>query len=158
MASQRQIQDKRESTQEDSLGIEDAEQVSISAIGKQLTKLGRSLSKSEDLDYLEALDTVVDILEQKPQKIDTKQAMTTIDLWYEILHKSEDSSLKAISIELKDLKQLLKKDKIKSADLSQKMIEIGTLTTAIAATAGRGFKGVINKLGKVLITFGKSLA
>lgn len=278
MASQRQIQDKRESTQEDSLGIEDAEQVSISAkaeekpkrseklpkladpnptddveaaqkleslsqllkgeistvdpdaalktidalhslvktaqqpaateiatglkelqkllkrkeptghelgelighlgeqttqiatqsapglktplqhLGKQLTKLGRSLSKSEDLDHLEALDTIVDILEQKPKKIDLKHAVTTIDLWYEILHKSEDSSLKAIAIELKDLKQLLKKDKIKSADLSQKMIEIGTLTTAVAATAGRGFKGVINKLGKVLITFGKLLA
>lgn len=127
-------------------------------LGKQLNKLGRSLSKSEDLEYLEGLDEIVDILEQKSKKIALKDATTSIDLWYGILHKSEDNSLKAIATELKDLKQLLKKDKLKGADLSQKLIQIGDLTTATAATAGRGFKGVIQKLGKVLSTFGKSLA
>jgi hypothetical protein len=127
-------------------------------LGKQLTKLGRSLSKSEDLEHLEALDTVVDLLEQKPKKIEIEQAMKTIDRWYEILHKSEDNHLKAIATELKDLTQILKGDKIKAADISQKLIQIGDLTTAIAATAGRGFKSVIQKLGKVLSTFGKSLA
>jgi hypothetical protein len=126
-------------------------------LGKQLNKLGRSLSKSENLEYLEGLDAIVDILEQKPKKIDLKHATISIDLWYEILHKSEDKSLKAIATELKDLKQLLKADKSKAADLSQKLIQIGDLTTATAATAGRGFKGVIQKLGKVLSTFGKSL-
>ena len=126
-------------------------------LGKQLNKLSRSLSKSEDLEYLEGLDAIVDILDQKPKKIDLKHAVTAIDLWYEILHKSEDKSLKAIATELKDLKQLLKADKPKGADLSQKLIQIGDLTTATAATAGRGFKGVIQKLGKVLSTFGKSL-
>jgi hypothetical protein len=126
-------------------------------LGKQLTKLGRSLSKSDDLDHLAALDAVVDILEQKPKKIDLKHAVTTIDLWYEILHKSEDNSLKSIATELKNLKQLLREDKVKGTDLSQKLIQIGDLTTATAATAGRGFKSVIQKLGKVLSTFGKSL-
>lgn len=127
-------------------------------LGKQLTKLGRSLSKLEDLEYLEGLDAIVDILEQKPKKIDLKYATVSIDLWYEILHKSEDNGLKAIATELKDLKQLLKADKPKGADLSHKLIQIGDLTTVTAATAGRGFKGVIQKLGKVLSTFGKSLA
>ena len=126
-------------------------------LGKQLNKLGRSLSKSEDLEYLEGLDAVVDIIEQKPNKIDLKQSTKSIDMWYEILHKSEDKSLKAIATELKDLKQLLKAEKPKAADLSQKLIQIGDLTTATAATAGRGFKGIIQKLGKVLSTFGKSL-
>ncbi len=126
-------------------------------LGKQLNKISRSLSKAEDLEYLEGLDAVVDILEQKPKKIDLKHATTSIDIWYEILHKSEDPSLKAIAIELKDLKQLLNGDKLKAADLSQKLVQIGDLTTATAATAGRGFKGVIQKLGKVLSTFGKSL-
>jgi hypothetical protein len=127
-------------------------------LGKQLNKFGRALSKSEDLEYLEGLDAVVDIIEQKPNKIDVKQSTKSIDVWYEILHKSEDKSLNAIATELKDLKQLLKADKPKGADLSQKIIQIGDLTTATAATAGRGFKGVIQKLGKVLSTFGKSLA
>lgn len=126
-------------------------------LGKQLNKLGRSLSKSEDLEYLEGLDEVADILEQKSKKIDLKHATSAIDIWYEILNKSEDKSLKAIAIELKDLKQLLKGDKPKAADLSQKLIQIGDLTTATSATAGRGFKGVIQKLGKVLSTFAKSL-
>ncbi len=126
-------------------------------LGKQLNKISRSLSKAEDLEYLEGLDAVVDILEQKPKKIDLKHATTSIDIWYEILHKSEDPSLKAIAIELKDLKQLLNGDKLKAADLSQKLVQIGDLTTATAATAGRGFKGVIQKLGKMLSTFGKSL-
>lgn len=126
-------------------------------LGKQLNKISRSLSKSEDLEYLEGLDAVVDIIEQKPDKIDLKQSTKSIDSWYEILHKSEDKSLKAIATELKDLKQLLKGDKLKAADLSQKLIQIGDLTSATAATAGRGFKGIIQKLGKVLSTFGKSL-
>ncbi len=127
-------------------------------LGKQLNKLSRSLSKSEDLEYLEGLDAIVDILDRKPKKSDLKHATSAIDTWYEILHKSEDKSLKSIATELKDLKQLLKGDKSKAADLSQKIIQIGDLTTATAATAGRGFKGVIQKLGKVLSTFGKSLA
>jgi hypothetical protein len=127
-------------------------------LGKRLTKIGRSLSKSEDLEQLEGLDAIVDILEQKPKKIDLKHAMTTIDLWYEILHKSEDNSLKPIATELKSLKSLLKSNKIESAALSQQIVQIGDLTTTAATTAGRGFKGVIQKLGKVLTTFGKSLA
>jgi hypothetical protein len=128
-------------------------------LGKQLSKFGRSLSKSGDLEHLEGLDAIVDILEQKPKKIDLKHAITTIDLWYEILHKAEDSSLKAIATELKDLKQLLKSDRTESSvDFSHKIVKIGDLTTAVAATAGRGFKGVIQKLGKVITTFGKSLA
>jgi hypothetical protein len=146
-----------EKTSEIATQSEPALKTPLQHLGKQLNKLGRSLSKSEDLEYLEGLDAIVDILDQKPKKIDLKHAMTAIDLWYEILHKSEDKSLKAIAIELKDLKQLLKADKPKAADLSQKLIHIGDLTTATAATAGRGFKGVIQKLGKVLSTFGKSL-
>jgi hypothetical protein len=130
----------------------------LQQLGKRLTKLGRSLSKSEDLEQLERLDAVVDILEQKPKKIDLKHTVTTIDLWYEILRKSEDNSLKSIATELKSLKHLLKSNKIESAALSRQIVQIGDLTTTAATTAGRGFKGVIQKLGQVLTTFGKSLA
>jgi hypothetical protein len=148
-----------QTTQIADLQSEVAFKTPLQHLGKQLSKFGRSLSKSGDLEHLEGLDAIVDILEQKPKKIDLKHAITTIDLWYEILHKSEDSSLKEIAIELKDLKQLLKSDRLESrVDFSHKIIKIGNLTTAVAATAGRGFKSVIQKLGKVLTTFGKSLA
>lgn len=130
----------------------------LQRLGKQLVKVGRSLAKAEDLHHLEGLDAVVDILEQDPSKSDPKSAVGEIDRWYDLLHKSEDESLKALATELKQLKQLLKASKTKGADLSEKLIEIGEQTTAAAANAGRGFKGVIQKLGKVLTTFGKSLS
>ena len=130
----------------------------LQRLGKQLVKVGRSLAKAEDLHHLEGLDAVVDILEQDPSKSDPKSAVGEIDRWYDLLHKSEDESLKALATELKQLKQLLKASKTKGADLSEKLIEIGEQTTAAAANASRGFKGVIQKLGKVLTTFGKSLS
>ena len=130
----------------------------LQRLGKQLVKVGRSLAKAEDLHHLEGLDAVVDILEQDPSKSDPKSAVGEIDRWYDLLHKSEDESLKALATELKQLKQLLKASKTKGTDLSEKLIEIGEQTTAAAANAGRGFKGVIQKLGKVLTTFGKSLS
>lgn len=130
----------------------------LQRLGKQLVKVGRSLAKAEDLHHLEGLDAVVDILEQDPSNCDPKSAVGEIDRWYDLLHKSEDESLKALATELKQLKQLLKASKTKGTDLSEKLIEIGEQTTAAAANAGRGFKGVIQKLGKVLTTFGKSLS
>jgi ABC-type transporter Mla subunit MlaD len=126
-------------------------------LGKQLSKVGRSLAKAEDQQQLDALDAVVELLEQ-PDASDTKAAVGEIDRWYDILEKSEHKSLKAIASELKQLKQLLKGNKAKGADLSEKLIELGEKTTEAAADAGRGFKGAIQKIGKALTKFGKSLA
>ena len=147
-----------EQTSDLAAGAEKELKAPLQRLGKQLVKVGRSLAKAEDLHHLEGLDAVVDILEQDPSKSDPKSAVGEIDRWYDLLHKSEDESLKAIATELKQLKQLLKASKTKGADLSEKLIEIGEQTTAAAANAGRGFKGVIQKLGKVLTTFGKSLS
>ncbi|WP_373544568.1 hypothetical protein [Chamaesiphon sp.] len=147
-----------EQTSEIAAGAEKELKAPLQRLGKQLVKVGRSLAKAEDLHHLEGLDAVVDILEQDPSKSDPKSAVSEIDRWYDLLHKSEDRSLKALATELKQLKQLLKASKTKGADLSEKLIEIGEQTTAAAANAGRGFKGVIQKLGKVLTTFGKSLS
>jgi hypothetical protein len=126
-------------------------------LGKQLTKIGRSLSKAEDTEYLESLDELVDTFKQSPDKIDAKASVGEIDRWYDLLHKSEDESLKEIATELKALKQLLKGSKTKGTELSERLIQLGDLTTAAAANAGRGFKGAIQKLGKGLTAFGKSL-
>jgi translation initiation factor 2B subunit (eIF-2B alpha/beta/delta family) len=126
-------------------------------LGKQLTKIGRSLAKAEDSEQLEDLDSLVDTLKQSPDKIDAKASVGDIDRWYDLLHKSEDSSLKEIATDLKALKQILKGSKAKGSELSEKLIELGEKTTASAAQAGRGFKGAIQKLGKALTTFGKSL-
>ena len=156
MAIQRQPRGKRKSTQAESLETKDAQQVENNQVEEQPKRAEKS-AKSADLEYLEEFDVIANTIEQKPHKIDLKQSTKSIDVWYGILHKSEDKSLRAIATELKDLKQLLMGDKLEAADLSQKLIHIGDLTTTTAATAGRGFKGVIQKLGKVLSTFGRSL-
>lgn len=130
----------------------------LQQLGKQLTKIGRSLSKAEDSEQLEDLDSLVDTLKQSPDQIDAKASVGEIDRWYDLLHKSEDESLKKIATNLKELKHLLKGSKTKGAELSEQLIQLGDETTASAANAGRGFKGAIQKLGKVLTTFGKSLA
>jgi ABC-type transporter Mla subunit MlaD len=126
-------------------------------LGKQLSKVGRSLAKAEDQQQLESLDAVVELLEE-PDPSDTKAAVGEIDRWYEVLDKSEHQSFKAIASELKQLKQMLKGSKAKGGDLSQKLIELGEQTTAAASDAGRGFKGAVQKIGKGLTKFGKSLA
>jgi hypothetical protein len=126
-------------------------------LGKQLTKVGRSLAKAEDRQQLESLDAVLELLEEADAS-DSKATVAEIDRWYEILDKSEQKSFKAIASELKQLKQLLKGSKAKGADLSEKLIELGEKTTEAASDAGRGFKGSIQKIGKALTKFGKSLA
>jgi hypothetical protein len=52
----------------------------------------------------------------------------------------------------------LKDSKVKGAELNEKLIHLGEQTSSAATNAQRGFKGVIQKLGKVLTAFGKSLA
>jgi hypothetical protein len=126
-------------------------------LGKQLTKVARSLAKAEDIEQIESLESLLDTLEA-PDRTDPKSALTQIDRWYDLLYKSEDKNLQQIATELKDLKKMLKGNKVKAAELSQQLIEIGEQTTAAATTAQRGFKGAIQKLGKGLTAFGKSLA
>lgn len=147
-----------EQTTEIATDADKALKTTLQHLGKQLTKVGRSLSKAEDAEQLEDLDELVDTLKQSPDKIDAKASVGEIDRWYDLLHKSDDASLKEIATELKELKQLLKGSKTKGTELSEKLIQLGEKTTAAAATAGRGFKGALQKVGKGLTTFGKSLS
>ncbi len=132
-------------------------ETSLQRAGKQFTKVGQSLAKEEDRQHLESLDSLTDVLEQDADSIDLDAASGGIDRWYELLHKSEDENLKEIAGELKKLKQILKSNKAKPAELSKKLTQLGELTTESASNAGRGFKGAVQKLGKMLTKFGKSI-
>jgi hypothetical protein len=129
----------------------------LQKIGKQLTMVGRSLGKEEEQQQHESLDSLIETLGQKPDKIDTESAVAGIDQWYNLLHKADDGNLKEIATGLKELKKLLKGSKTKADDLSEVLVKLGEQTTESAASAGRGFKGVIQKLGKALSKQGKSL-
>jgi hypothetical protein len=126
-------------------------------LGKQLTKVGRSLCKTEDLEHVAELEGLLKILEQKYNEIDTKPAVNEIDRWYDLLHKSEDDSLQAIATQLKELKHLLKSNKTTGADISKKLLKIGEHTTEAATNASRGFKGILQKLGKALTVVSQTI-
>jgi len=127
----------------------------LQALGKQLNKVGQSLGKEEEQEPIEALSSLIDLLEQEPESIDSKLAIEGIDQWCEQLSKADDKNLKAIATELKELKKLLSNGK--GADLSKNLIKLGEHTTKASADAGKGFKRVTQKLGKTLTKFGKSL-
>jgi hypothetical protein len=123
-------------------------------LGKQLTKVGRSLAKEEDQEQITALNTLVETLDQ--DDIGAKSA-SEIDRWYDLLQESDDENLQEIATELKALKQLLKGKKVDSDELSEMLINIGEQTTEASSNASRGFKGVVQMVGKSLIRLGKSI-
>jgi F0F1-type ATP synthase membrane subunit b/b' len=73
------------------------------------------------------------------------------------LHKAEDEKVKSISTGLKSLKQALGKSNPKPETIAKALAEIGAQTKEVAAQAPRGFKGVIQKLGKQLEAASESL-
>ena len=128
----------------------------LQKLGKQLTKAGTSLGKAEDQEYIEQIESLTEELEGDLTKINTEGALKGIDTWYSLLHKSEDKNLQAIANGLKELKQVLKRSNAKGADIGEVLIQLGEQTQESADSAGRGLKGRIQKLGKVLAKVGKS--
>ncbi len=126
-------------------------------LGKQLSKVGTSLSKEDDKYHLEELDSLVDTIAQGVDKIDSNSSIGDINKWYDLLNDSDDKDLKTIASELKKLNHLLKGDKTKSTDISKKLIQLGEQTIDVAPMANRGFRGAIKTLGKALTKLGKSI-
>jgi hypothetical protein len=62
MASERQLQDRENSTQEDSLGIQDAQQISASPT---------NLDPNEDREHLRQVDILTKKLKDKLNTVDT---------------------------------------------------------------------------------------
>jgi hypothetical protein len=150
------LSDIGEQTSEVASNTEQGLKVPLQHLGKQLTKVGRSLIKEEDQEQIEALNALAETLDQEPDEIGPKSA-GEIDRWYDILHESEDENLQEIASELKALKQLLKGKKVDAGELSEMLINIGEQTTEASSNASRGFKGAIQMLGKSLVRLGKSI-
>jgi ABC-type transporter Mla subunit MlaD len=130
----------------------------IHRLGKQLSKVGKSLGKAEDQEQIEQIDALVDTLEGGDlSAIETDAALATIDHWYTALHKSEDETLKQIADGLKQLKQTLKGGKADSSKVAEALTELGEQTTQAGGNAAKGFKRPIQRLGKLLSKAGKSL-
>jgi len=129
----------------------------LQKLGKQLSQSGRSLGKAEDQETVEQVESLSDMLDGDLTKIDLDIAVDALDHWYGLLHKSDSKSLKQLSTELKELKQILKRKNAKAADIAEALTKIGEQTTEAASEAHRGLKGPIQKFGKLLSKTGKSL-
>ena len=130
---------------------------SLKHLGKQLSKVGMSLTKEDDRNHLEELGSLLESLDQDVEEIDSKSSMDDIDRWTDLLHKSDEDGLKSIAKDLKELKRLLKGSKTKGSEISEKLIGLGEQTTEAASMANRGFKGAIKALGKSLTKLGESI-
>jgi hypothetical protein len=68
MASERQLQDRGKSTQEDSLGIQDAEQIPDRLI---IPKSPENSDPADDLEHLHQLDLLTKKLQEELISVDT---------------------------------------------------------------------------------------
>jgi hypothetical protein len=127
-------------------------------LGKQLRKAGTSIAKAEDQEYHQQMDTLVEKAENEElTSLDAEEAVEAIDLWYNLLHKTEGEQYQQLANSLKGLKQALKRGNAKPQTIAKALNEVGEQATKIASVAPRGFKGAIQKLGKQLVSAGESL-
>ncbi len=130
----------------------------IRQLGKRLSKVGNSLAKAEEHEQIEEIDSLIEVLEEDVTQVEGENALSAIDNWYSVLHKSEDENLQEISNGLKELKQLLKRSKPNSSEIGEILHRLGEQTQQAGEDAKRGFKGPIQRLGKILVRTSKSLA
>jgi hypothetical protein len=126
-------------------------------VGKQLSKAGNSVAKAEEHEQIEEIESLTEVLEDGVAEVEKDAATSSIDTWYNLLNKSDDENFKEIASGLKELKQVLKQKNAKPADISSVLSKLGEQTVAAAHDAKRGFKGPIQRLGKLLSKSAKSL-
>lgn len=130
----------------------------VQRLAKQLRTAGTSIAKAEDREYLEQIDALVEQAEgDELTSLEPDAAIDTIDVWYNLLHKSEDEKLQSVANRLKELKQALKRSNAKPETIANVLSQLGDQTVEAAAEAPRGFKGAIQKLGKQLSKAGAAL-
>lgn len=130
----------------------------VQKLGKQLRKAGTSIAKVEEKEYHEQLDNLLEQAESEElTSLDADAATEAIDFWYNLLHKAEGEQFKPIANSLKSLKQALSKGNAKPETIAKTLSQLGEQATEIASEAPRGFKGVIQKLGKQLSIAAESL-
>lgn len=131
---------------------------SVQKLGKQLRKAGTSIAKAEDQEIHEQLDMIVEKAESDDlTAMDSEAAVGAIDFWYNLLNKAEGEQFKQVANSLKSLKQALSKGNSKPETIAKSLAQVAEQTSEIASEAPRGFKGIIQKLGKQLNAASESL-
>lgn len=130
----------------------------VQRLGKQLRKAGTSIAKAEDQEMHEQLDTIMETAENDElTSLEPETAVAAIDFWYAILNKAEGEQFKPVANSLKSLKQALSKGNSKPETIAKALAQVAEQTTEIASETPRGFKGIVQKLGKQLSAASESL-
>jgi ABC-type transporter Mla subunit MlaD len=147
-----------ESTTEVSSNAEKGSKQPVQRLGKQLRKAGTAIAKAEDQEYHEQLDALMEKAEDEElTALDPDEAIGAIDIWYNLLSKAEGEQFHAVADSLKNLKQTLKRGNAKPETVAKALSQVGKQTTELASEAPRGFKGILQKLGKRLNKASESL-
>lgn len=130
----------------------------LQKLGKQLSHAGSSLSKAEDQEHLEQIDSMTEMLDSEElSAVEPARVVEMIDPWLSLLNKSDNEQFKALANSLKELKQAVKKSRPKPAAIAEILSQLGEQIGEVATEAPRGFKGHIQKLGKQLSKAAKSM-
>jgi hypothetical protein len=164
MASQRQIQDHKESTQEDSIENGAAlQELSDQALekrkkAKESTKSANSKSDNLDLNYnsksVKKLDALSLLLQGDLSNMDVDAGIKMVDELRSLVKKSKRPEVEKLAPGMKELSKLLQRKKPNKNDLGELLTELGDQTSNIAAEAELGIQGPLQNLGKQLLKVG----
>ncbi len=130
----------------------------VQRLGKQLRKAGTSIAKEEEQEYHNQIDELVEKAEgDELTSIEPEEAVQAIDSWITLLNKAEGEKFQQLATSLKDLKQALKRGNAKPETIAKSLAQVGEQAIDVASETPRGFKGVIQKLGKQLNRASESL-
>lgn len=130
----------------------------VQRLGKQLRKAGTSIAQAEEQEYHQQLDSLLEKAENDElTSIDSETAIASIDFWYDLLSKAEGEQFQSIANSLKELKQAIKRGNAKPTTIAKHLTQLGEYASEVASESPRGFKGIIQKLGKQLAQAGESL-
>ena len=130
----------------------------LQKLGKQLTKVGASISKADNQEHLDEMNSLIETLDgEKITSLKSEDSASAIDMWYGMVNKAEGDQFKEIASGLKELKQVLKRSKAKPEEISEVLSRLGEQTAEVASEAPRGFKSVVQKLGKQLSKAAKAI-
>jgi hypothetical protein len=130
----------------------------VQKLAKQLTQAGKTLGKADEQEHLGEIHGLVDTLdEDELTSVDPEAATGMIDTWYSLIQKQDGEEFQELADCLKELKQLLKKSKSKPEDIAEVLTRLGEQTAEVSSGAPRGFKTVVQKLGKQLSSAGKAM-
>lgn len=131
----------------------------LQKLGKQLAKVGASINKADNQEHLDELNSLVETLDSEDlTSLKSEDSTAAINLWYGMVNKAEGEQFKELASGLKELKQVLKRSKAKPEEIAEVLSRLGEQTTEVAAEAPRGFKTVVQKLGKRLSKAAKAIA